>query len=47
MKHGTKSKSDRFRSILSITTFVILVMGVGFLSGNFILALINKFSSTI
>jgi|AGSF01.1.fsa_nt_gi hypothetical protein len=47
MKPNQNLKSDRFRSILSVATFVILVMGVGFLSVNFILALINKFSSTI
>ncbi|MEK0178531.1 hypothetical protein [Microcoleus anatoxicus] len=35
---------DRLQSILSITIFVILVLGVGFLSVNFILALYGKFS---
>lgn len=47
MKPNNPLKSDWLRSILSITTFVILVIGVGFLSVNFILALIHKFSSII
>ena len=29
MKPNQNLKSDRFRSILSVATFVILVMGVG------------------
>ena len=36
--------SDRLKSIFSITIFVILVLGVGFLSINFILAIYAKFS---
>ncbi len=47
MKPNQNPKSDQLRSILSVTTFVILVLGVGFLSLNFILALVHKFSSTI
>ena len=47
MKPNNPLKSDGLRSILSITTFVILVLGVGFLSVNFILALIHKLSSII
>ncbi|CAD5951287.1 hypothetical protein PCC9214_02571 [Planktothrix tepida] len=47
MKPNEPLKSDRLRSILSLTTFVILVIGVGFLSVNFILALIHKLSSII
>jgi len=35
---------DRLRSIFSIAIFIILVLGVGFLSVNFILALYAKFS---
>ncbi len=35
---------DRLKSIFSITIFVILVLGVGFLSMNFILAIYAKFS---
>jgi hypothetical protein len=35
---------DRLKSIFSITIFVILVLGVGFLSINFILAIYAKFS---
>ncbi len=47
MKPNEPSKSDSLRSILSITTFIILVLGVGFLSVNFIWALIHKISGTI
>ncbi|WP_197047512.1 hypothetical protein [Planktothrix serta] len=47
MKPNQPLKSNPLRSILSITTFMILVMAVGFLSVNFILALIHKFSSPI
>jgi len=36
--------ADRLKSIFSIGTFIILVLGVGFLSVNFILALYAKFS---
>ena len=35
---------DRLKSIFSIALFVILVVGVGFLSINFILAISAKFS---
>lgn len=35
---------EKIRPFLSQATFVILVIGVGFLSVNFILALIQKFS---
>jgi hypothetical protein len=35
---------DQLKSIFSITIFVILVLGVGFLSINFILAIYAKFS---
>ncbi len=35
---------DRLKSIFSITIFVILVLGVGFLSINFIVAIYAKFS---
>ncbi len=35
---------DRLKSIFSITIFVILVLGVGFLSINFILAIYAKIS---
>jgi len=47
MKPNQNPKFDQLRSIFSITAFVILVLGVGFLSLNFILALFHKFSSTI
>jgi len=47
MKPNQNPKSAPLRSILSVTTFVILFLGVGFLSLNFILALFDKFSSTI
>jgi len=47
MKSNQNPKSAQLRSIFSVTTFVILVLGVGFLSVNFILALFHKFSSTI
>ncbi|MFM6189028.1 MAG: hypothetical protein ACKPEN_15505 [Planktothrix sp.] len=47
MKPNEPLKSDSLRSILSITTLIILVVGVGFLSVNFILALIHKLSGTI
>ena len=36
--------ADRLKSIFSIAIFIILVLGVGFLSVNFILALYAKFS---
>ena len=36
--------ADRLKSIISIAIFIILVLGVGFLSVNFILALYAKFS---
>ena len=36
--------ADRLKSIFSITIFIILVLGVGFLSVNFILAIYAKFS---
>jgi hypothetical protein len=36
--------ADRLKSIFSIATFIILVLGVGFLSVNFISALYAKFS---
>jgi hypothetical protein len=36
--------ADRLKSIFSIGIFIILVLGVGFLSVNFILALYGKFS---
>jgi hypothetical protein len=36
--------ADRIESIFKIALFVILVVGVGFLSVNFILALYAKFS---
>lgn len=35
---------DRLKSIFSITIFVLLVLGVGFLSINFILAIYAKIS---
>jgi hypothetical protein len=35
---------DRLKSIFSITIFVILILGVGFLTINFILAIYAKFS---
>jgi hypothetical protein len=36
--------ADRLKSIFSIALFVVLVVGVGFLSVNFILAIYAKFS---
>lgn len=36
--------ADRLKSIFSIGIFIILVLGVGFLSVNFISALYAKFS---
>jgi hypothetical protein len=36
--------ADRLKSIFSIAIFIILVLGVGFLSVNFILALYAKIS---
>ncbi|MGL5058346.1 MAG: hypothetical protein ACRC62_00085 [Microcoleus sp.] len=36
--------ADRLKSIFSIALFVILVLGVGFLSVNFVLAVYAKFS---
>lgn len=47
MKSNQNPQSDLLRSILSVTIFVILVLGVGFLSVNFIVALVHKFSATI
>jgi hypothetical protein len=47
MKPNQNPKSDQLRSIFSITIFVILVLGVGFLSVNFILALVHKLSSNV
>jgi len=35
---------DRLKSIFSIAIFIILVLAVGFLSVNFILALYAKFA---
>lgn len=44
MKPENPSFFEKIRPLLSMTLFVILVIGVGFLSINFILALIAKFS---
>ncbi|ERT04154.1 hypothetical protein M595_5905 [Lyngbya aestuarii BL J] len=44
MKPENRRFVDQIRPLLSVTTFVILIIGVGFLSVNFILALISKFS---
>lgn len=44
MEPKNPNSFEKIRPILSMATFVILLIGVGFLSVNFILALIAKFS---
>lgn len=42
MKPNQPFNAEQIRSIASILTFILLVIGVGFLSVNFVLALIQK-----
>ncbi|MGF1493910.1 MAG: hypothetical protein ACFBSC_15940 [Microcoleaceae cyanobacterium] len=39
-----KKINQMFRSAVSIITFVFLLIGVGFLTVNFVVALIEKFT---
>jgi len=43
MEPNDKPGFEKIRPILSITTFIILAIGVGFLSFNLVIALIDKF----
>ncbi|WP_324706893.1 hypothetical protein [Lyngbya sp. CCY1209] len=43
MEPNDKPGFEKIRPILSIATFIILAIGVGFLSINLIVALIDKF----
>lgn len=43
MKKNQPLNLEKIRSIVSILTFILLVIGVGFLSVNFGLALMHKF----
>lgn len=42
-----KSIFEKVRPVISITIFIILVIGVGFLSVNFLLALVAKLSELL
>ncbi len=44
MEPKNPNSFEKIRPLLSVATFVILVIAVGFLSVNFILALIAKLS---
>ena len=44
MKPNQPFNTEKIRSIASILTFILLVIGVGFLSVNFVVAFIQKFT---